>query len=63
MKRKESRSYFNGLEIEKPFNCKKKYKIVTLENDLEVLLISDNVIYYLDFIVIDTVYFAFKYGY
>ncbi|ORX57728.1 hypothetical protein BCR36DRAFT_277844 [Piromyces finnis] len=42
MKKKESRSYFNGLEIEKPFNCKKKYKISTLENGLEVLLISDN---------------------
>ncbi|OUM68252.1 hypothetical protein PIROE2DRAFT_39354 [Piromyces sp. E2] len=42
MKRKESKNYFNGLEIEKPFNCKKKYKIVTLENGLEVLLISDN---------------------
>ncbi|ORX72599.1 hypothetical protein BCR32DRAFT_237726 [Anaeromyces robustus] len=42
MNKKEFRSYFNGLEIEKPFNCKKKYKIVTLENELEVLLISDN---------------------
>jgi len=44
MKIKEYRSYFNGLEIEKPFNNKKKYKITTLENDLEVLLISDSVI-------------------
>ncbi|KAL6628157.1 a-pheromone processing metallopeptidase-like protein Ste23 [Neocallimastix sp. 'constans'] len=42
MKIKEYRSYFNGLEIEKPFNNKKKYKITTLENDLEVLLISDS---------------------
>jgi len=43
VKRRESRSYFNGLEIEKPFNCKQKHKIVSLDNDLEVLLISDNV--------------------